>query len=129
MHQANRETIHVNTKQTHRENVSVLVSYLDCRPFKINTTEQNRVHMRVVSMSVCEEIRMNKVSKGYFLRQLLPNKEEPICLLVFILMCCLGLPALRGSISVCIGSSPREREKEGRNDGREKNVQTTPIRT
>ena len=31
----------------------------------------------------------------------------------------LGLTALRGSISVYIGPSPREREKEKRNDRRE----------
>ena len=41
----------------------------------------------------------------------------------------LGLTALRDSISVYIEPSPREREKEKRNDRREKNVQTTPIRT
>ena len=41
----------------------------------------------------------------------------------------LGLTALWDSISVYIGPSPREREKEKRNDRREKNVQTTPTRT
>ena len=35
-----------------------------------------------------------------------------------------GLAALSGSISVYIGPSPKEREKEERNDRREKNVQT-----
>ena len=38
----------------------------------------------------------------------------------------LGLTALWDSISVYIGPSPKEREKEERNDRGEKNVQTTP---
>ena len=38
----------------------------------------------------------------------------------------LGLTALIDSILVYIGPSPREREKEERNDRREKTVQTTP---
>ena len=38
----------------------------------------------------------------------------------------LGLTALRDSISVYIGPSPREREKETRKDRWEKNVQTIP---
>ena len=38
----------------------------------------------------------------------------------------LGLTALSDSISVYIGPSPKEREKEERNDRREKNVQTSP---
>ena len=41
----------------------------------------------------------------------------------------LGLTALWDSISVYIGPSPREREKEKRSDRWEKNVQTTPTRT
>ena len=41
----------------------------------------------------------------------------------------LGLTALRDSISVYIGPSPKGRGKEKRNARREKNVQTTPTRT
>ena len=38
----------------------------------------------------------------------------------------LGLTALRDSISVYIGPSPREREKEKRNDRREKKCPNNP---
>ena len=38
----------------------------------------------------------------------------------------LGLTALRDSISLYIGTSPRERKKEERNDRREKNCPNNP---
>ena len=41
----------------------------------------------------------------------------------------LGLTALRDSISVYIGPSPKEREKDGEMIDESKNVQTTPTRT
>ena len=41
----------------------------------------------------------------------------------------LGLTALSDSISVYIGPTPREREKEDRNDRREKKCPNNPTRT
>ena len=75
------------------------------------------------TLEVQKAVILSKYSKR---QEFVVRQQTPSCRR---LLTVVSLSALRDSISVYIGPSPKEREKEERNDRQEKNDPTTTTRT